>query len=123
MVMDLAIGGDYTGDPTVAQVNANAVFPAEVLVDYVRVYNINNSTGFIAPSSSSAKLTNQVPPTSWSPAPAPICKPSIHPPTTASMPGRLDRPALLQQPRPPQPQQRLRLLPPKIAIAHRHFSL
>ncbi len=66
MLMDLAIGGDYNGDPTVAEVNANGAFPAELLVDYVRVYNINNSTSFIAPSGLSARLTNNNLLISWS---------------------------------------------------------
>lgn len=41
-IMNLAVGGDYLNvngtNPTPAQINAGAVFPAQMLVDYVRVY-------------------------------------------------------------------------------------
>jgi beta-glucanase (GH16 family) len=39
-LMNLAIGGSYVGNPTQAQINAGTTFPAQVLVDYVRIYNI-----------------------------------------------------------------------------------
>jgi len=39
MVMNLAVGGNYVGNPTVAQINTNGGFPGEMQVDYVRVYN------------------------------------------------------------------------------------
>ena len=42
LIMDLAIGGNYVGNPSPDDINAGTVFPAEMVVDYVRVYN---STG------------------------------------------------------------------------------
>jgi len=39
MIMNLAVGGNYVGNPTVAQINANGGFPGELQVDYVRVYH------------------------------------------------------------------------------------
>jgi beta-glucanase (GH16 family) len=38
-IMNLAIGGNFLGDPTTNQINSNTVFPGQVLVDYVRIYN------------------------------------------------------------------------------------
>jgi beta-glucanase (GH16 family) len=37
-IMNLAIGGQYLGYPTPAQINAGTVFPAVMQVDYVRIY-------------------------------------------------------------------------------------
>jgi beta-glucanase (GH16 family) len=37
-LMNLAVGGQYVGYPTVSQINAGTVFPAEMQVDYVRIY-------------------------------------------------------------------------------------
>jgi beta-glucanase (GH16 family) len=37
-LMNLAVGGHYVGDPTISQINAGTVFPQELQVDYVRVY-------------------------------------------------------------------------------------
>lgn len=37
-IMNLAVGGNYVGNPTVAQIEAGTVFPQEMQVDYVRVY-------------------------------------------------------------------------------------
>jgi beta-glucanase (GH16 family) len=37
-IMNLAVGGNYVGNPSVAQIEAGTTFPAEMLVDYVRVY-------------------------------------------------------------------------------------
>jgi beta-glucanase (GH16 family) len=34
IVMNLAVGGNFAGDP-----DAQTVFPAEIVVDYVRVYD------------------------------------------------------------------------------------
>ncbi|HEY2084206.1 MAG TPA: glycoside hydrolase family 16 protein, partial [Verrucomicrobiae bacterium] len=39
LLMNMAIGGNYVGNPSQADINTGTVFPAEVLVDYVRVYN------------------------------------------------------------------------------------
>ncbi|HTB82905.1 MAG TPA: glycoside hydrolase family 16 protein [Candidatus Sulfotelmatobacter sp.] len=40
LLMNLAIGGNYVGNPTTGAINSGTVFPAQVLVDYVRVYNL-----------------------------------------------------------------------------------
>jgi beta-glucanase (GH16 family) len=39
MTMNLAVGGNYVGNPSVAAIQANGGFPGEMQVDYVRVYN------------------------------------------------------------------------------------
>jgi hypothetical protein len=39
LLMNFAIGGNYVSNPSTAQINAHSVFPSEILVDYVRVYN------------------------------------------------------------------------------------
>jgi beta-glucanase (GH16 family) len=39
VLMNLAIGGDYLGDPTDSTINAGTPFPVEMQVDYVRVYD------------------------------------------------------------------------------------
>jgi beta-glucanase (GH16 family) len=38
LIMNLAIGGNYLGNPSQATINANTVFPAAMQVDYVRIY-------------------------------------------------------------------------------------
>jgi beta-glucanase (GH16 family) len=40
MVMNLAVGGNYVGNPSVADINANTVFPGEMEIDYVRVWDV-----------------------------------------------------------------------------------
>lgn len=42
LVMNLAIGGNYLGNPSAAAINAGTVFPSELLVDYVRVYDLTD---------------------------------------------------------------------------------
>ncbi|MDB6019237.1 MAG: hypothetical protein JWR19_3726 [Pedosphaera sp.] len=42
LLMNLAVGGNYVGNPTSAQINAGTTFPAEMLLDYVRIYNSTN---------------------------------------------------------------------------------
>ncbi len=37
-IMNLAVGGDYVGNPSVSNIEASNTFPQEMLVDYVRVY-------------------------------------------------------------------------------------
>jgi beta-glucanase (GH16 family) len=37
-IMNVAVGGNYTGNPSVATIEAGTTFPQEMLVDYVRVY-------------------------------------------------------------------------------------
>ncbi len=39
IIMNLAIGGSYLGYPTDAAIDAGTVFPGEMVVDYVRVYD------------------------------------------------------------------------------------
>lgn len=39
LLMNMAIGGNYVKNPAQSNINAGTVFPAEVLVDYVRIYN------------------------------------------------------------------------------------
>jgi hypothetical protein len=36
--MNVAVGGNYVGNPSTNQINSGTVFPAQMLVDYVRVY-------------------------------------------------------------------------------------
>jgi len=38
IIMNLAIGGNFVGDPSVATINAATTFPGEMQIDYVRVY-------------------------------------------------------------------------------------
>jgi beta-glucanase (GH16 family) len=38
IIMNLAVGGNYVGNPSVATVNANGGFPDDMQVDFVRVY-------------------------------------------------------------------------------------
>ena len=42
LLMNLAIGGDYLGDPSISAINAGTVFPGQVLVDYVRIYTVTS---------------------------------------------------------------------------------
>jgi beta-glucanase (GH16 family) len=37
-IMNVAVGGSYGGNPTVAAIEAGTTFPQQMLVDYVRVY-------------------------------------------------------------------------------------
>ena len=38
LLMNLAVGGNYVGNPTIAQINSQTTFPGQILVDYVRIY-------------------------------------------------------------------------------------
>jgi len=38
IIMNLAVGGNYLGNPATNAINAGTVFPAELCVDYVRIY-------------------------------------------------------------------------------------
>lgn len=38
LIMNLAVGGNYVSNPTTNAINAGTAFPAQMLVDYVRVY-------------------------------------------------------------------------------------
>ena len=38
LILNLAVGGNYVGNPTTNAINSGANFPAQMLVDYIRVY-------------------------------------------------------------------------------------
>lgn len=38
LLMNVAVGGNYLGNPSTAAINAGTVFPGEMQVDYVRIY-------------------------------------------------------------------------------------
>lgn len=40
IIMNLAVGGNYVGNPSIASINANSTFPADLQVDYVRVWDL-----------------------------------------------------------------------------------
>lgn len=40
IIMNVAIGGNYLGNPSTNTINANTVFPGEMQVDYVRVWDL-----------------------------------------------------------------------------------
>jgi beta-glucanase (GH16 family) len=40
IIMNLAVGGNYLGNPSAATINANSTFPGQLQVDYVRLYNL-----------------------------------------------------------------------------------
>jgi beta-glucanase (GH16 family) len=40
IVMNLAVGGTYLGSPSAATIDAGTVFPSEMQVDYLRVYDL-----------------------------------------------------------------------------------
>lgn len=40
IIMNLAVGGSYLGNPSVSNINANTVFPGDMQVDYVRVWDL-----------------------------------------------------------------------------------
>jgi beta-glucanase (GH16 family) len=40
ILMNLAVGGNYLGNPSTNSINANGAFPGQMLVDYVRLYNL-----------------------------------------------------------------------------------
>jgi beta-glucanase (GH16 family) len=39
-IMNLAVGGNYLGNPSTNSINTNAVWPGDMQVDYVRVYDL-----------------------------------------------------------------------------------
>jgi beta-glucanase (GH16 family) len=39
ILMNIAVGGNYLGNPSPEKINADSTFPGEMLVDYVRIYN------------------------------------------------------------------------------------
>ena len=40
IIMNVAVGGNYLGNPSTATINANSTFPGQMVVDYVRLYNL-----------------------------------------------------------------------------------
>jgi len=42
LIMNMAIGGNYLGNPSTNEINSGSVFPAEMRVDYVRLYNVTD---------------------------------------------------------------------------------
>jgi beta-glucanase (GH16 family) len=40
IIMNVAVGGNYVGNPSVATINADSSFPGEMIVDYVRLYTL-----------------------------------------------------------------------------------
>jgi len=42
IIMNLAVGGQFVGSPSISTINAASTFPAEMQIDYVRVYEDTN---------------------------------------------------------------------------------
>jgi beta-glucanase (GH16 family) len=40
IIMNIAVGGNYLGNPSTNSINASSTFPGQMLVDYVRLYNL-----------------------------------------------------------------------------------
>jgi beta-glucanase (GH16 family) len=40
IIMNIAVGGNYLGNPSTSSINAGSTFPGQMLVDYVRIYNL-----------------------------------------------------------------------------------
>jgi beta-glucanase (GH16 family) len=38
LLMNLAVGGNYVGNPSISDINSQTTFPGEMLMDYVRIY-------------------------------------------------------------------------------------
>jgi beta-glucanase (GH16 family) len=57
LLMNLAVGGNYVGNPTTNQINAGTVFPAQMLVDYVRVYQPTAPMALTVTKQSGSKFT------------------------------------------------------------------
>ena len=56
-IMNLAVGGNYVGNPSTNAINAGTVFPAEMLVDYVRVYEQTAPLAFSVGPQSNGSFT------------------------------------------------------------------
>ena len=59
IIMNLAVGGNYVGNPSIATINANGGFPGDLQVDYVRVLSQT------APLKISLSRTNNLLQVSW----------------------------------------------------------
>ena len=42
LLMNMAVGGNYLGNPTTNAINSGSIFPGEMLVDYVRIYKVTD---------------------------------------------------------------------------------
>jgi len=42
IIMNLAVGGSYLGNPSPAAINANSSFPGDLQVDYLRIYDLTS---------------------------------------------------------------------------------
>lgn len=42
LIMNLAVGGNYVGNPSASTIESQTTFPSEVLVDYVRIYRVTD---------------------------------------------------------------------------------
>jgi beta-glucanase (GH16 family) len=40
IIMNIAVGGNYLGNPSTSSINSGSTFPGQMLVDYVRLYNL-----------------------------------------------------------------------------------
>ncbi|PWU14024.1 MAG: hypothetical protein C5B50_18010 [Verrucomicrobia bacterium] len=57
-LMNMAIGGNYLGNPSTTAINAGTVFPGEILVDYLRIYNVTDPLQMaIKPSGTNVMLS------------------------------------------------------------------
>lgn len=56
-IMNLAVGGNYVNNPTTTQINDGTIFPAQMLVDYVRVYQLTAPLALSAANQSGSKFT------------------------------------------------------------------
>ena len=59
IIMNIAVGGNYLGNPSTNTINADSTFPGEMLVDYVRIYNQT------APLQLSVSRTNSILALNW----------------------------------------------------------
>jgi beta-glucanase (GH16 family) len=58
LLMNLAIGGNYVGNPSQSQINSGTAFPVEMQVDYVRIYSPTASLAIsLHPSGSNVVLS------------------------------------------------------------------
>jgi beta-glucanase (GH16 family) len=57
LLMNLAVGGNYVGNPSTTAINSGTTFPAQILVDYVRVYEKTSPLAISAVSQAGSKVT------------------------------------------------------------------
>lgn len=56
-IMNVAVGGNYVGNPSTNEINSGTVFPAQMLVDYVRVYEPTAPLALSVANQSSSRFT------------------------------------------------------------------